>query len=133
LVVNVPYRVIYGDTDQMEFMYYANHLRLFEMARNEYMRATGLTYRQVEDRGFFLPVTEVNCRYRKAIRYDDLITVKTWVTRAKGVRVTFRYEIVSEAGEVLADGVTEHAAVNAEGRPVRLDPDILTLLSPVES
>ena len=32
------YRVIYGDTDQMGVVYYANYLAFFERGRCEYMR-----------------------------------------------------------------------------------------------
>ena len=37
--ITSTYRVIYGDTDQMGVMYYANYLRLFEIGRNEWIRA----------------------------------------------------------------------------------------------
>ena len=43
-------RVIYGDTDQMGMVYYGNYLRYFEIARNEYLRIAGATYRAFEDR-----------------------------------------------------------------------------------
>ena len=45
-----PYRVrvIYGDTDQMGVVYYANYLRYFELARGEYIRALGLRYSEIE-------------------------------------------------------------------------------------
>jgi acyl-CoA thioester hydrolase len=130
LVATVSYRAIYGDTDQMGFMYYANYFRLFEMGRNEYMRESGLTYQEVERRGYRLPVTEARCRYRKSIRYDDLVRVETRVTRAKGARVHFRYEVKDERGEVLAEGETEHAAIDAEGRVVRLSAEMIAALSP---
>ncbi|MDW7712036.1 MAG: thioesterase family protein [Deferrisomatales bacterium] len=125
-------RVIYGDTDNMGVVYYANYLRFFELGRNEYMRARGLTYREVEARGFQLPVTEARCRYRKPARYDDLLTVETRVTRARGARVVFSYEIRGEGGDVLAEGETEHAAVGPGGRPQRLPPDVLEILAPEE-
>lgn len=123
-------RVIYGDTDNMGVVYYANYLRFFELGRNEYMRARGLTYREVEARGLQLPVTEARCRYRKPARYDDLLTVETRVTRARGARVVFGYAIRGEEGEVLAEGETEHAAVGPGGRPRRVPADILEILAP---
>jgi acyl-CoA thioester hydrolase len=133
VVIVAAYRVIYGDTDQMGILYYANHLRIFEVGRNEYMRARGLSYREVEARGFALPVTEAHCRYVKSARYDDLLAVETRVTKAKGARVVFAYELKNEAGELLAEGTTEHAVVGGSGRPVRLPPDMLEALSPEEA
>ena len=38
------YRVIYGDTDQMGVVYYANYLRWFEIGRTELLRQVGMPY-----------------------------------------------------------------------------------------
>ncbi len=133
MVIPSHLRVIYGDTDTMGVVYYANYLRFFEFGRTEYMRARGLTYREVEGRGFALPVTEARCRYQRPASYDDLLTVETRVVRARGARVVFGYEIRNEAGELLADGATEHGVLGREGRPVRLPGDVLEALAPEES
>lgn len=132
MVIPAVYRVIYGDTDNMGVVYYANYLRFFELGRNEYMRARGLSYREVEARGLFLPVTESRCRHFKSARYDDLLTVETRVTRARGARIVFEYHLRNEKGELLADGMTEHGCVNAAGRPVRLTAEIAAALAPEE-
>lgn len=133
MVIAAPYRVIYGDTDQMGVLYYGNYLRLFEVGRGEYMRRRGLPYLEVEARGFVLPVTEARCRYLKSARYDDLVAVETRVTRAKGARVVFAYALRNEAGELLAEGMTEHAALGPAGRPSRLPPDLIEALAPEEA
>ncbi len=77
-MVATPIRVIYGDTDQMGVAYYANYLRWFEAGRNEFIRARGLTYREVEERfRLMLPVAEAHVGYRSPARYDDLVAVET--------------------------------------------------------
>ncbi len=130
MVIETTYRVIYGDTDNMGVMYYGTYLRLFEIGRNEYMRARGLTYREVEARGIQLPVTEAACRYLRPARYDDLVTIATAVVHARGARVRFAYEIRDEAGTVLARGHTEHGSLGPTGRPTRLPPDVIEALAP---
>ena len=64
-------RVIYGDTDQMGVVYYANYLRYFEFARSELLRAHGRSYRDMEAEGLSLPVVEATCRYVAPARYED--------------------------------------------------------------
>ena len=132
-MIATPYRVIYGDTDQMGVLYYANYLRIFEVGRNEYLRARGTTYREVEARGFALPVTEARCKYHRPARYDDVLTVETRVSKVKGARVEFSYALRNEAGDLLAQGVTEHAALGANGRPGRLPPDLVEALAPEDA
>ena len=45
-------RVRYADTDQMGVVYYANYLVWFEVARTEWLREGGWTYREMEASGF---------------------------------------------------------------------------------
>jgi acyl-CoA thioester hydrolase len=117
--------VIYGDTDQMGFAYYANFLRWFEVARNEYLRAVGVPYRKLEDEGIRLPVTEVACSYLRPARYDDLLCIEAWIEELGRVRVRFAYRIL-RAGEPepLAKGFTVHACLGRDDSPRRL-PDLL--------
>lgn len=133
MVIAASCRVIYGDTDNMGVVYYANYLRYFELGRNEYMRARGLTYREVEARGLVLPVTEASCRYLRPARYDDLLRVETRVVRARGARVVFGYALRRDDGEFLAEGHTEHGVLGSDGRPVRLPADVVAVLAPEES
>ena len=111
-----PHRVTYSETDQMGYVYYANHLAWFEIGRTELIRATGLAYSEIEDMGYVLPVMEARCKYMIPAKYDDLITIRTRVTTFRGARIEFAYEIIRD-GETLATGMTTHAFVDKDGRP----------------
>lgn len=115
-----PYRVIYGDTDRMGVAYHANYLRWFEIGRAELFRHLGLTYAEMEDRGVFLPVSEVFCKYVSSARYDDLIAIETTVDPTVRAGVKFDYRILGPDGEqLLAKGHTKHAFLNPDGKVVR--------------
>jgi acyl-CoA thioester hydrolase len=119
-------RVIYGDTDQMGMVYYANYLRYFEIARNEYLRVAGQTYRAFEEsHGLMLPVVEAHVSYHRPARYDDELVVWASCAARGAASVRFEYEIRrGERGEKLVSGHTVHACITREGRVVRL-PDAL--------
>jgi acyl-CoA thioester hydrolase len=121
-VVNVtPYRVIYGDTDQMGVVYYANYLRWFERGRSEFLRQMGTPYGTIEGRGIHFPVTEVSCRYLNSARYDDQIAIETRLTSVKRATLTFSYRILNEADDsLLSVGTTRHACVDGQGRVVKI-------------
>jgi acyl-CoA thioester hydrolase len=119
-VVATQLRVIYGDTDQMGVVYYANYLRFFEAARNEFIRAKGLRYRDFErDHGLLLPVVEAAVQYHRPARYDDLLTVEIALAEARRATARFGYRVLRE-GEPLATGHTVHACLDLEGRVRRL-------------
>ena len=85
------YRVIYGDTDQMGIVYYANYLRWFETGRSEFLRQIGLPYSIIERQGCHFPVTEVNCRYANSARYDDVVRIETELVRFGRASLSFDY------------------------------------------
>ena len=130
-MVKTDIRVIYGDTDQMGFVYYANYLRFFESGRNEYLRARGAPYREVEaELGIRLPVVEASVHYKAPARYDDLISIETFVTRVQGVRLTFGYRLVDSEKRLLAEASTAHVCASLEDKPRRIPPELHALLLP---
>jgi acyl-CoA thioester hydrolase len=120
-VCTLTYRVIYGDADPMGVVYYANYLRFAENGRNEFCRDNGVTYKDIEAAGFFFPVVEAHVKYVRPAQYDDLLTVKTWISRRTRVRIEFNFEIL-RGDTLLCSGMTVHACLGKDGRPVRLPP-----------
>ncbi len=129
--VSCTYRVIYGDTDQMGVVYYANYLTFFERGRCEFLRESAFDYGALERDGFFLPVVDAAVRYGQPARFDDLVTIETTLTEVRRTTVSFAYRVL-RGDVVLASGTTRHACVNREGRPVRL-PVAVRELTPLET
>ena len=122
-------RVRYAETDQMGVVYYANYFVWFEVARTDWLRDTGWSYREMEADGVSLPVIEAHCEYTRPARYDDEIEVRTRATLLSPVRVRFDYELWCRGGsEASAAGYTVHAALDTAGRPCRLPARVRTLL-----
>jgi len=120
-------RVRYSEIDRMGFAYNAHYLTWFELGRSEFMRALGLPYREVEERGYYLPLVEAALTLRLPLRYDDEMTVETRITELRSRTVTFGYRIV-RGDRVHAEGQTRHACMLAEtGRATTL-PDWLSAL-----
>ena len=122
-------RVRYADTDQMGFVYYANYLIWFEIARTEWLRETGWTYRDMEDQGIALPVIEAHCEYRQPARYDDDVRIATTASLVTPIRIRFDYQLtLADAPAIIAAGHTVHAAIGRDGRPRRLPPRLRELV-----
>jgi acyl-CoA thioester hydrolase len=115
----IQIRVRYQETDAQGRVHHSNYANYFEMGRVEMLRASGRTYRSLEEEGIMLVVASLAVNFHKGAKYDDLLTLKTSVVRAKGVRVTHRYELYLD-DEMLADGETVVAAVDQQGKVCRL-------------
>jgi acyl-CoA thioester hydrolase len=112
-------RVIFGDTDQMGVVYYANYLRFFESARAAYWRSLGKSYKDLEAWGVALPVIEAHVVYKRPAHYEDLLIVDVAVSELRGASLRFAYRVLRD-GELLADGFTRHAVIGPNGRPKAL-------------
>lgn len=119
-------RVLYGDTDAMGQAYYGNYLRWFEVGRAEWFRCRGMSYRELEGRGVFLPVVEAHCSYGKPAYYDDILTISSCFSFAGRARLRFDYQIIRDE-EILASGYTVHVCVTKD-RKVLKPPDYLRSL-----
>lgn len=132
-MVRTEIRVIYGDTDQMGVVYYANYLRYFEASRNEFIRAKGMRYRDFEaEYRLALPVVEAHVSYRQPARYDDLVAVEISLAEVRRASARFEYRLVRD-GELLATGHTVHACVDLDGKVQRMPPELLARLSAGET
>jgi acyl-CoA thioester hydrolase len=110
-------RVRYKETDQMGVVYYGNYLTYFEIGRVEYLRDRGMTYKEMERQDdSYIVVAESRCRYLRPARYDDVLRIRTRVSRARRGTLHFAYEVLNNAtGELLATGETAHFVCNKAG------------------
>ncbi|MES2794636.1 MAG: thioesterase family protein [Bacteroidota bacterium] len=103
---HINYRVCYGDTDQMGYMYYGNYARIYEIARTEALRKIGYKYKKMEEEGIMMPVYENYTKYLLPALYDDLLTIKVSIKTLPSFRCVFDYEIFNESGKLLNIGQT---------------------------
>jgi len=121
--VDVPLRVRYADTDQMGIVYYGAYPEYFEVARSEFMRERGLSYRSLEDLGYFLVVAGMEVKYYNPAVYDDLLTIRTSVSNIQSRGVTFEYLILRDS-VLVVQAKTRHICVSSDRKPRRL-PHVL--------
>lgn len=123
---SISLRIRYSETDQMGVVYHGNYAQYLEMGRVEWLRSLGVSYKSLEESGIMLPVISMNLQFKKSATYDDLITVRTKLTRPPGVKIEFDYEIINEAGELLVTANTVLAFMDMERmRPTKCPGHIL--------
>jgi len=125
-------RVRYKETDQMGIAHHSNYVVWFEIGRTDLCRSTGITYREIEERGRLLVVVEIRCRYMTPYRYDDEVLIRTSVAEAGSRMLRFAYELRDGAGGILhATGSSTHFWVDRQSRrPVTADPDVMRAFGP---
>lgn len=117
----IEIRVRYAETDQMAVAHHSNYFAWMEAARAELLRTNGLSYKELEEKGFLLPVKEAYCRYRKSLHYDDVIRIDAHLEEIGGASIKIGYTIQRKGDHAIAaDGYTLHPFTNRSGRVVKI-------------
>ncbi|MEY4051047.1 MAG: acyl-CoA thioesterase [Chitinophagia bacterium] len=102
---NTQIRVRYAEADPMNVVYYGNYAQYFEVGRVESLRNLGISYKGIEDMGIMLPVVELNIKYLRPAKYDDLLTIKSQIKELPtDHRIIFDQEIYNQTGKLLTIG-----------------------------
>jgi len=119
-------RVRYSETDQMGVAHNKNYFEWFEIGRTEFCRQKKIPYKNIEDRGFYLVVVEAFCKYKKALKYDDIFFIQVTLQDITAKKVIFSYQLLSEdKKKILAKGNTTHIVTNAQTEVTKFPEDII--------
>ncbi len=117
-------RVRYAETDKMGIVYHTNYFVWFELCRVEMLDNIGLSYRELESRGYLLPVLDISASYKKPAFFDDKVQVVCFIDEPPTLRINISYE-VRRGEELLVTGTSRHAFMSPEGRPVKPPKDVV--------
>lgn len=129
-------RVRYSECDPMGVAHHASYAPWLEIARTDFLRHGGISYAQLEQAGIFLVITRLEIKYRRPVRYDDVIDVRVQVVGGGHVKLEHTYELLLiertpstpgaiqavpvELGQTLAVANTTLACVNNQGKIIAL-------------
>jgi len=123
-------RVRYGETDQMGVVYHGNYASYFEIARTEWLRNLGVTYKELENKGIMLPVISLFFNFIKSAKYDDVLTITVILKKKPLVKIEFDYEIYNQKKEKISVGNSVLAFMDMKtNKPLRCPNYILEKLN----
>jgi acyl-CoA thioester hydrolase len=123
-------RVRYGETDQMGVVYHGNYASYFEIARTEWLRNLGVTYKELENKGIMLPVISLFFNFIKSAKYDDVLTINVILKKKPLVKIEFDYEIYNQKKEKISTGNSVLAFMDMKtNKPLRCPNYILEKLN----
>jgi len=120
-------KVFYSDTDAYGVVWHGSYLRWMEMGRVYWCEELGYRLEELKEQNIVLPVTNLNIRYKRSARLDDILKIETCVCAFNGTTVTFKQEIFANgSNKPSITAEVEVAAIHADnGMLYRKMPDIL--------
>jgi len=120
IVQEYKHRVIYGDTDAMGVMYYANYLRVYEAARADFLDKIDLSLTEMINKNVICPVINVNIDYITPAKYNWTVKVISTVEKIPAVKLIFNHEMFNEDDILLNRAIITLGFVSSETfRPIR--------------
>lgn len=107
----------------MGYLHHSRYLQYFEMGRVEMLRASGVSYAELERRGVFFVVIKAEIKYKSPARYDEELQLTTRITRQTFVRIDHAYEL-KRGDTLLAEGTTSIACVGRDGQVIKIPEDL---------
>jgi acyl-CoA thioester hydrolase len=121
-------RVYWEDTDAGGIVYYANYLRFLERARSEWLRARGVSQRDLaRDPGIIFSVVAIEAQYRRPARLEDLLVVGCEPRRDGAASIIFDQKVWRTAtdGELLLTANVRVACLDAGSLKPRRVPEVI--------
>ncbi|MBL0691475.1 MAG: acyl-CoA thioesterase [SAR324 cluster bacterium] len=132
-IYSTEIEIRYCEIDQMGIVHHSNYWNWFEITRIKWLAQHGISYQELENKGYFLPLIEANIHYFKPLRFGDRILVDSEPKRPRLSLINFDYKIHNQHNDLVTSASTSHALVGAHHRPIRFPKflsDILPKLAP---
>ena len=108
--------------DKMGIVHHSNYPKWFEIGRRDYFKKAGIPSSTINKQGFYLPLSEMECKFKSPAKFGYKVIVNTRITHMSCVMVKFEYEIINKKnGKPLAVGRTIHAWTDKNIVPLNIE------------
>ena len=118
-------RIYYHDTDAGGVVYYGRYLSFLEEARTELLDQTGLTVKDLNDRGYLFAVRKCTITYKAPARYGDIILCDAKIIRMTAAQLFFEQKIFhKKTKQLLVEAEVALACLSCDFKPKELPQDL---------
>ena len=118
-------RIYFHDTDAGGVVYYGRYLSFLEEARTELLDQTGLTVKDLNDRGYLFAVRKCTITYKAPARYGDIILCDAKIIRMTAAQLFFEQKIYHKKNkQLLVEAEVALACLSYDFKPKELPQDL---------
>lgn len=111
-------RVRFDETDQQGVVHHGNYIRYFEVARIEFFRSIGFSYKEFEGTGVRMVVAEIQVKYQAPAYFDDILDLFADIEKMGSASLSFKFQVKRDQ-EPIALGHAKLACMGSSNRPIR--------------
>lgn len=111
----------FNEADPLGIVWHGHYVRYFEDGREAFGEKYGLRYLDIFAQGYTVPVVNVQCDYKRSLRYGDRVVVETRYVDDLAAKIKFEYILTNPAtGEVVAKGSSIQVFLDKETTSLQL-------------
>lgn len=92
----------FSEVDSMGVVWHGHYVRYLEDGREAWGKKYGLTYLDVYEQDFLLPVISLNCEYFSSLKYGDTAIIETTMIDSPAAKLYFEYKIYRKKDKKLS-------------------------------
>ncbi len=121
MITRTSFFVKYSEIDQMGIVHHTYYPKWFEVGRIDYLQKVGIPHSFINNQGFYLPLSQIECKYKSPAKFGDEILVITSISFISCVKVKFNYKVLNKkSGKLLVLGNTIHAWTDRAIKPLNI-------------
>lgn len=113
----------FNEADPLGIVWHGHYVRYFEDGREAFGEKYGLRYLDIFAEGYTVPVVNIQCDYKRSLRYGDKVVVETKFIDDLAAKIRFEYTLTNPAsGEIVAKGSSVQVFLDKETNTLQLIP-----------
>jgi acyl-CoA thioester hydrolase len=99
--------VRFSEVDSLGIVWHGHYVQYFEDGREAFGKQFGLAYLDFYSHGYVVPIVNINCDYKRFLKYGDQIRIETMYVACEPAKINFKYRVTNTAtGELIVNGTT---------------------------
>ncbi|MDB5228973.1 MAG: thioesterase superfamily protein [Bacteroidota bacterium] len=121
LTATATIKVRFNETDPLGITWHGHYVTYFEDGREAFGTKYGLHYLDIFKNGFVAPIVNLNCDFKKMLRYGESVLIETSFEDSHAAKIIFKYTLYNAAtSEILATGSTTQVFLDIEKQQLQL-------------
>ena len=117
----IEINVRFNEADPLGIVWHGHYIRYFEDGREAFGTKYGIGYLDFYKKNIIIPVVQVDCSFKRSLRYGDKVTVETSFIPTEAAKLQFEYKLYNTIkGELVATGSSIQVFLDKETSVLQL-------------
>jgi acyl-CoA thioester hydrolase len=113
--------VRFNEADPLGIVWHGHYIRYFEDGREDFGKRYGVGYLDFFNNGYVIPIVNVDCSFKKSLRYGETVIVETKFIPCDAAKIQFSYRLYNKnTRELVATGNSVQVFLDREHSVLQL-------------